>query len=92
MRSSRRGWRWVGAFLLALSGCHTDPPLKPDLPEEYRLPPSDDSRFSSPPAYPKETLDSGTFKKDQQRNGDSSRGSTGFGGPGGGMGRGMGGY
>jgi hypothetical protein len=36
------------------------------LHEQYILPPSDDPRFSSPPAYPKDTLDTGQFNKKQQ--------------------------
>jgi len=32
------------------------PNLKSPVVEQYTLPPADDARFSSPPAYPKETL------------------------------------
>jgi hypothetical protein len=79
--------------LLALAGCHNEPPLKPELPEQYVLPPDSDPRFSNPPNYPKDTLDSGNFRKDQQKQNDPNRGGSGFGGPSMGPGgRGMGGY
>jgi hypothetical protein len=82
--------RWLGAVLLALAGCQGTESnnIKPNLPEEYVLPPSDDSRFSSPPAYPKETLNNGSIKKDSGRPGaDQMRGPGRFG-----AGPGMGGY
>jgi hypothetical protein len=63
--------------------------IKPPLHEEYVLPPSDDARFSSPPTFPKETLDSGMMKKEPPKPGDQFRGpgSARFG-----TGPGMGGY
>jgi hypothetical protein len=76
MRRASVSLRCLGAGLLALIGCHGPETLKPPLHEEYVLPPSDDPRFSSPPAYPKETLDSGNPKKDLNK-------QNGFGGPGG---------
>jgi hypothetical protein len=86
---------WVGmglliATLLSGLGCQTttNTTIKPPLHEEYTLPPSDDSRFSSPPAYPKDALDNGQFKK-QTKPGEQ------FQGPGGRLGAGptgMGGY
>jgi len=58
--------RWLGTALLALTGCQTtDTNLKPKIPEEYTVPPADDARFSSPPTFPKETLDRGLLKKDR---------------------------
>ena len=67
-------WRislWLLVALLALAGCKGPRPnLKPELHPEYVLPPNDDARFSSPPTYPKETLDTGQFKKDQTKPGD----------------------
>jgi hypothetical protein len=65
---SLRICRWLGAALLIVIGCqNTEPSLKPKLKREYVVPPADDSRFSSPPTYPKETLDTGQFKKDLER-------------------------
>ena len=56
---------WLGALLLALAGCaSSEPNLKPTLQEEFNLPPADDSRFSTPIKYPKETLNNNQFKKD----------------------------
>jgi hypothetical protein len=87
-----RRMRWFAMILLCLSGCRSaQPDLKPPLHEEYVLPPSDDPRFSTPPNYPKETLDSAQFQKDALRQpGDPLKGSGGppnsrfgMGGPGG---------
>ena len=92
MRGTRAVVRWLGALLLAMAGCQsTDPPLKPNIPDEYILPPRDDRRFSSPPEYPKETLDSGMFKKEPPKPGDQTQQPARFGPPGLGT-RGMGGY
>ncbi len=89
MRRMRAGMRWLIAVLLGVAGCHwSEPNIKPPLHEEYVLPPADDARFSSPPAYPKETLDNGLQKKDPNKAPDP------FKAPGGrfGAGPGMGGY
>jgi hypothetical protein len=90
MRGARVGMGLLGAMLLSLAGCQTpNTTIKPPLHEEYTLPPSDDSRFSSPPAYPKEALDNSQFKKQQNKPGEQ------FQGPGGRLGTGptsMGGY
>ncbi len=78
----RRGTgRWLGAVLLALAGCYTpDPDLKPKIPEEYVLPPRDDTRFSSPPQFPKETLDQDILKKNQLKDpADAFKQAGGFG-------------
>jgi hypothetical protein len=72
-------------MLFGMFGCSFLFPreLKPKIPEEYILPPSDDARFSSPPAYPKDSLDSGTLKKDREpgkaMDPSSSRGPGGLG-------------
>jgi hypothetical protein len=60
--------RCFGAALLALAGCwSTQPNLKPPShPEEYRLPPSDDARFSSYIEYPKDTLNQDTILKNNK--------------------------
>jgi hypothetical protein len=53
-----RRTRWLAIALLALVGCQSsdNKHIKPPLQEEYNLPPADDARFSSPVAYPKDTL------------------------------------
>jgi hypothetical protein len=78
MRRASVGLRYLGAGLLVLAGCHGPETLKPPLHEEYVLPPNDDPRFSTPPAYPKETLDSGSPKKDEKKQ-DGPGGPGGFG-------------
>jgi hypothetical protein len=56
---------WLCAAFMAAAGCQTPNPLKkPKMTPEYVLPPADDARFSAPPAYPKEMLDTGQFKKE----------------------------
>lgn len=51
-------WSWCGVMLLVLASCKsTEPNLRPPPhPDEYTVPPQDDARFSSPIAYPKDTL------------------------------------
>lgn len=58
MRRMRGILGWLLAVLLAIVGCQTSRPgfRKPPLVEEYVLPPADDSRFSNPVSYPRETL------------------------------------
>src|SRR5260370_2419604 len=64
MRTTRFGIGLLSAMLWTLAGCQTpNTTIKPTLHEEYTLPPADDARFSSPPAFPKETLDINQFKK-----------------------------
>jgi hypothetical protein len=76
--------RWLGVGLLALAGCETtDRNLKPPLPEEYTIPPTDDARFSSPPNYPKDAFDRGGKKEpnkldDRFRNSGGGFGSSGL--------------
>ena len=83
MRGRRVGLGVLSATLLALAACQTpNTTIKPPLHEEYTLPPSDDPRFSQPPNYPKETLDSGQIKKPLTKPGDQMPG------PGGRMGGG----
>src|SRR5262249_37608945 len=85
MRARRVGTYLLGTILLSLPACETpNPPIKPPLHEEYTLPPVEDSRFSLPPTYPKETLDNNQFKKDASKNDQ-------FKGPGGRLGAGPGG-
>jgi hypothetical protein len=87
MRGTRIGLRWLSVLLLCLAGCHTDPPIKPTLPDEWNLPPEADARYSSPPNYPKDALDSGQFQKNLNKPPGEQNGP-GIGGSG--MGRGMG--
>jgi hypothetical protein len=57
--------RLVGVALLAFIGCKaSESDLKPPLHEVYNLPPADDARFSAPPAFPKETLNQDSIRKD----------------------------
>jgi hypothetical protein len=90
--------RGLAAVLLFLSGCWTlpstvklnewwngKPELKPpSAPEEYKVPPADDPRFSTPIEYPKGTLnqDLGPKRNKDAINADPSR----FGGGGAGGG------
>jgi hypothetical protein len=83
----------VLAFVLAtltVTGCwHTEPSLKPPpRPEVYALPPSDDSRFSSPIEYPKGTLNQDILPKAPANNSQKGPNDTRFGA---GMGSGAGG-
>jgi hypothetical protein len=49
---------------VCLPGCTTtQPELKPNLPEEYVLPPESDARFSAPHSFPKETLNTGPVRR-----------------------------
>ncbi len=85
---------WLSVGILLLAGCQTPTPnLKPKMTPEYVLPPTDDARFSSPPSYPKEMLDTGQFKKEEQaKPGDKLKDQDlRFGGPGMGGSK-MGGY
>jgi hypothetical protein len=76
VRKTGRPVRWLGLILSCLCGCQAPPSLKPPLHEEYVLPPQDDPRFSQPPTFPKETLDTGMMKKDSPKPGDPMRGAT----------------
>ena len=90
MRTKRIGAGLLSAALLSLAACQTpNTTIKPPLHEQYTLPPSDDARFSSPPNYPKETLDSSQFKKQQPKPGEQFQSPAGRLGAGPG---GMGGY
>jgi hypothetical protein len=88
----RGNWLKLGLFgvaYLGLAGCLTpDAPPKPVLPpEEVRLPPADDPRFSQPPTFPKETLNQGLISKDRNKDKEDGIPSNfrgpGRGGPGG---------
>ncbi len=86
MRRASSTWCWFAITLISLGGCQGPQTLKPKLHEHYILPPSDDPRFSAPPAFPKETLDSGQMKKDEGKMLDQLRGPSGRFGAGPGMG------
>jgi len=66
----RRTWigLWAAAALLGLAGCYGSGAKsveRPNLAEEYRLPP-DDLRYSTAITYPKESLNQGILKKDAE--------------------------
>lgn len=87
MRRTWIGMHCLGFGLLVLVGCAATEShgVKPPLREEYNLPPAEDGRFSTPIAYPKETLNN-PIKREQSVPG------AGFKGPGrGGVGTNMGG-
>jgi len=89
MRGTSIVARGLGVAILCLPGCwwNADDNLRPPKhPEEFKLPPEDDPRFSNAPSYPKGLLNRDYLKKDQEREdnapGGSPRGPH-FGGPGG---------
>ena len=87
-----RRTRWLGIALLVMLGCEStdNTHLKPQLQEEYNLPPADDPRFSSPISYPKETLNQDPARAtNSQTPGPAYKGPSRSGVRGGG---GMGGY
>ena len=60
----------VAGVLLGLSGCITSSRKKvqrPELVEEFTIPPTADARFSQPISYPKKVL-----AQDEMKNKDSS--------------------
>lgn len=61
---------FLGLGMLGLASCQNSNPrfTPPPLREEYILPPQDDPRFSNPPVYPKEAMDAGNLKKDNNIN------------------------
>jgi hypothetical protein len=97
----RGAWRFCKRFGLLLTaciglmGCTTYNHLRPPKPpEDYTPPPKDDTRFSLPVDYPKDTLNSDNLIA-PKNNGMGPGGRGGMGGPGMGgpgmMGPGMGG-
>ncbi len=51
------------AAVVGLTGCGARGlSLRTPVPEQYALPPVDDSRFSSPPEFPRETLNQEPLK------------------------------
>jgi hypothetical protein len=72
MRRTGLGLGLLGSALLSIAGCHHNS-IRPPVKEAYALPPADDQRFSSPPTYPKETLDTAKMKKDAPKLGDQDR-------------------
>ena len=93
----RTAWITLGVGLAiwgGVPGCATtQSELKPNLPEEFVLPPENDARFSSPQTFPKETLNTGPVKRfttpgQQPGAGGGMRGPGKMGGAGGGLGGG----
>jgi hypothetical protein len=73
-------WHGLGVALLCLPGCwwNSEPNLRPPKqPEEFKLPPEEDPRFSSAPSYPKGMLNKDYLKKDKERQDDGPGGSRG---------------
>jgi hypothetical protein len=68
-------------------GCATSsgPNLRTPIPEQYTLPPADDSRFTQPVSYPKDVLNQEPVKPASPGKLPSQQGSI---APAGGMGRG----
>ncbi len=93
MRWARWFWKEAGMLLTALvglTGCTTYNHLRPPKPpEDFTLPPQNDSRYSMPVEYPKDTLNQNTLGA-KSGNPGGPGGPGGMGGRGGGMG-GMGG-
>ena len=88
-------WNGLGVALICLAGCWTtETNLKPPPPPpEYVLPPTDDARFSTPPAFPEKTLNQGPRKPEAPGFPGGPGGMRGPGGAGGPrLGPGMGGY
>jgi hypothetical protein len=81
MRGKWRRLHWLGIILWFVAGCWTtEPSLKPPPhPEEYIVPPEDDSRFSSPIEYPRGTLNNDLLKKPPAGPTNSSGGPARFG-------------
>ena len=54
----------LGAAFGGAIGCATTrgPDLKTPVPEQYNLPPADDSRFTQPASYPKDVLNQEPIK------------------------------
>lgn len=53
----------IAAAVAGLAGCSSyGISLRTPVPEQYALPPSDDPRFSSPPEFPRETLNQTPLK------------------------------
>jgi hypothetical protein len=65
MRGEWRRTVWLGLGLLATCGCwDSGPQLRPPPPpEEYSLPPAEDSRFSTPVEYPRGILNQDLIRK-----------------------------
>lgn len=58
---------WLVGLLLVVAGCKSPPELKPPKqPDDYRLPPANDDRFSKPLTYPKDRFEQDFFKARQQ--------------------------
>ncbi len=55
---------WVGAAVLGMLGCHSQPNLKPpEKPEVLAMPDPDDKRYSLPSRYPDSELAGDASKK-----------------------------
>ena len=87
----RTNWfRGVGlaAVFAGVVGCASSggPNVRTPMPEQYTLPPADDSRFTQPVSYPKEVLNQEPIKPASPGKQPGQQGPI---MPAGGMGRGM---
>ena len=89
-----RGTRWLlglALVLTALAGCDTTrQQIKPPPgPEEYKLPPVADARYSEPPRFPKGTLNQNQIAKPTIIDPQQQMQQPGIPGPSGGFGQSM---
>ncbi len=70
MRGVKKRVGLLAAVLLGLGGCVTsDNQVRPPpRPEEYNSPPVDDVRYTSPPQFPKDTLNKGLIRQQDDLN------------------------
>lgn len=88
MRRFGNGLR-LAASLLLLSGCQGESYIRPKPgPEELRVPPIEEARYSKPPEFPKGTLNQDTPPKSGSDGGPAGVGRGPTGGRMGGMGTG----
>jgi hypothetical protein len=63
MRSTWANRLGIAAAVFGVAGCGAQGlTLRTPVPEQYALPPADDSRFSAPPEFPRETLNQEPLK------------------------------
>ena len=79
MRGVKKRIGLLVAVLLGLGGCvNSDNQVRPPpRPEEYNSPPADDNRYVSPPQYPKDTLNKGLPRQQDDSQGPGGPGGIG---------------
>lgn len=71
MRARWKQVLFLAVALLAVAGCKLTPPaaMRPNRPDEFRLPPMEDARYNRPPEIPKEYMNPNKprnpFEKDE---------------------------